>query len=399
MIDLRDPRDPQPAGDLAVLSPDLTTVVHTSRDFGARHGILGPVAGRLVAEVFGRHFDPDMIGPDCRGPDCSGPDSGARGFAYETTALDGTELTFDARVVVPFGDGRPVVVEVWPRAEPASGPGARRPHPELAPALADLEHESGIAAALDTYLHCLRYAAAAAGVAVIRTDAGVAHVVAAAGDTGLVAGRSYPATFVLAELPVVLAAARPDDDLTIVARPGAAAGATGWLGGAAQRAARSLQGPSSRTAARARPYEASDPTKVVYLDDDPGSLELLVEYFRLLPSLELVPVRNEREAHDAIAEHRPAVVLVDAWLGDRSAEGLVREILAGSQLEVPAVVILSADANASTVARFRRLGITSYLSKPIDLGHLFTVVDALARDDEREEGNESNARTIATSGN
>ncbi len=392
MIDLRDPQPagiPQPIVDLAVLRPDLTAVIHASAGFGARHGILGAVAGRPTAELFGGPIGPDTVGEHCVG----------RSFTYATTGLDGTPNTFDARVVVPFGDGRPVVVELWPRTEQLPAPGAPGPHPELASALAVIEHDLGAAAALDTYLYCLLYATATDGIAVIRTTEGVTDVVASAGFTGLVAGQSYPIGHVLAELPVVLAAAQPGDDHTVVARPGAEAGATGRLGGAAQRTARSLQGPSGRTDARRRPYDASGPTKVVYLDDDPGSLELLVEYFRLLPSLELIPVRNEREAHDAIAAHRPAVVLVDAWLGDRSAEGLVRDILAGSALEVPAVVILSADANASTVGRFRRLGITSYLSKPIELGHLFTVVDALARADEREEGNESNARTIATSGN
>ena len=267
-------------------------------------------------------------------------------------------------------------------------------------ALATVERDLGPAAALDAYLYCMLRATGTEGVVALRTDGDVATVLGVAGRTGLVRGQSYPAAYVRTELPEVLAIAEPPGDEAIVASPATNPGSAGWLGGAALRTSRSMRGPTGRSATHPdRPYASSGPRKVVYLDDDPGSVELLVEYFRLLPSLELVPVRNEREAHDAIARHRPAVVLVDAWLGDRSTDGLVLEILAGSQLEVPAVAVLSADANASTVARFRRLGVTSYLSKPIELGHLFAVVDALARGDEREEGNESNARTTATFGN
>ncbi len=378
MIDLRDPDSGthDAAGvHLWVFSPDLATVVHAP----PRSGV--PAYLAHMARIA------PMIA-------VAGPSS----FHYSITGLDGVERSFDAHVVVPVGDGRAVVVEVWPHGPEASR-NAPGPHPELAVGLAKLDPALGATAALDTYLHCMLRAAGTTGVATLRLAGDVALVVAVAGGTDLVPGRTYSAAHVRAAFPVVLASAEPEDDHVILGRPAAGSGSTGWLGGAALRAARSPYGSSYTTADHRRFSGPAGPTKVVYLDDDPGSLELLVEFFRLLPSLELVPVKNEREAHDAIALHRPAVVVVDAWLGDRSAEGLVREILGGSHLEVPAVVILSADANASTVARFRRLGITSYLSKPIDLGHLFTVVDALARGDEREEGNGSNARTIAAFGN
>jgi CheY-like chemotaxis protein len=368
VIDLRDPATRDAAGvHLWVFSPDLATVVHAS----PRSGV--PAYLAHMARIA------PMIA-------VAGPAT----FHYSITGLDGVERSFDAHVVVPVGNGRAVVVEVWPRG-PEPSRNAPGPHPELAVGLAKLDPALGATAALDTYLHCMLRAAGTTGVAALRLAGDVALVVAVAGGTDLVPGRTYSVAHVRAAFPEVLASAEPDDDHVILGGPAAGSGSTGWLGGAALRAARSPYGSSHTTADHRRSSGPAGPTKVVYLDDDPGSLELLVEFFRLLPSLELVPVKNEREAHDA--------VVVDAWLGARSAEGLVREILGGSHLEVPAVVILSADANASTVARFRRLGITSYLSKPIDLGHLFTVVDALARGDEREEGNGSNARTIAAFGN
>ena len=139
---------------------------------------------------------------------------------------------------------------------------------------------------------------------------------------------------------------------------------------------------------------------VVYLDDDPVSRELLVEFFRLLPELDLVTARTAHEARAAIIEHRPAIVVSDAWMGDVSSDRFVIEILSSPRLEAPAVVILSADANASTIARFRRLGVSTYLPKPIELCRLSDVLHELARTGElQNERIESNARSNAASGN
>jgi DNA-binding NtrC family response regulator len=111
-----------------------------------------------------------------------------------------------------------------------------------------------------------------------------------------------------------------------------------------------------------------------------------------------VTVDSVAEARAAIVEHRPAVVISDAWLGDESTEAFVTELLAGSQLDTPSVVVLSADANPSTIARFRRLGVASYLSKPIHLDRLATVVTDLANSLCADEGNGTRARTNAASG-
>ena len=118
IVDLREPR--LVGVGLTVFSPDLSAVVHAS------HG--AHVTAQLVSLV------------------------GAL-FAYTAFDCDGRARTFDARVVVPYGAGRPVVVEAWPRSigSPSDAPG---PHAELAAALAKLDHRLDAAATLDTYLHC-----------------------------------------------------------------------------------------------------------------------------------------------------------------------------------------------------------------------------------------------------
>jgi CheY-like chemotaxis protein len=253
------------------------------------------------------------------------------------------------------------------------------------------------AARLDSCLEGLRRGTGT--VVAVHVRMGVVTVVGVAGGSGLTIGAAYPEHDVRARYPHIVASADAEDPYVVLGDTPATHRPAGGLARAALRATRARHGGSSQPDAGPVRDAEHAPATVVYLDDDPGSVELLIEVFRLLPAFTLVPVRDEHEVHDAIARHRPAVVLVDAWLRGRSTEGLVREIQGGSQLEVPAVAVLSADANASTVARFRRIGVTSYLSKPIDLGHLLAVVDALARGDERKEGSGSNARTIATFGN
>ena len=140
--------------------------------------------------------------------------------------------------------------------------------------------------------------------------------------------------------------------------------------------------------------------KVVYVDDDSVSRDLLVEFFRLLSDLQLIVASNVHDACAAIDEHRPALVLADAWLGQTCADAFVAEVLGSLRPDAPRVVILSADANATTVARFRRLGVSSYMRKPIDLAILARVMRELARGvDGQHEGIGSSARTITALGN
>lgn len=148
------------------------------------------------------------------------------------------------------------------------------------------------------------------------------------------------------------------------------------------------------------------PVRVLYVEDDAVCRELLAEFLRHVPAMEVVTAPDAASALALLARTRPGVAVVDAWLGGSPADALVAA-LAAHDPTLP-VVMLSADANEATVARFRRLGTAAYLPKPFDLAHLVGVLRSLARREasnpsaprERHtEGSSSSAHTTATSWN
>ena len=312
---------------------------------------------------------------------------------------DGQPRKALVRLVVPARSGGVALVEVWPDTPGAAADVHRAgAHPALAAAL-EVAHRSCPAEVMvDVYLSCVvRASGADSAIAVSRIGAAVT-VVASAGVARVQNGDLLTEDALRGAYPELLAAAPDAHTVVLGYAPARRPRPVGWLADAMLRAV-PVHAPL-RSIPHDDVCETRAPGTVVSVDDDPASLELLHEVFALLPEFELITVPTLSEARAAIVEHRPEVVIVDAWMGDQSAEGFVRELLAAPSANRPAVVVLSADANASTMTRFRRLGVSSYLAKPIDLAVLTDAVCKLSSGEgTSRKGNGIRARTIAAFGN
>jgi DNA-binding NtrC family response regulator len=84
---------------------------------------------------------------------------------------------------------------------------------------------------------------------------------------------------------------------------------------------------------------------------------------------------NLDEAKAALARQTPDVVLLDLNLPDGSGMTLLDGI---EGLRAPAVVLITGHASVSTVVEALRRGVTDYLTKPVDVDRLRTILGNIA---------------------
>ncbi|MBY0367552.1 MAG: response regulator [Burkholderiales bacterium] len=120
---------------------------------------------------------------------------------------------------------------------------------------------------------------------------------------------------------------------------------------------------------------------VLYVEDDRIHLILMEEVFRLLPDWDLRLAETGAEALAALAETRPAVVLLDMHLPDMSGLALRQQVAADAALSLALQhtrwVALSADNPDALVRAARDSGFDDYWLKPIDVLQLKTSLHRL----------------------
>ena len=123
------------------------------------------------------------------------------------------------------------------------------------------------------------------------------------------------------------------------------------------------------------------PPLVLYVEDDRIHLILMEEVFRLLADLELRCAETGAEALAALADCRPALVLVDMNLPDMTGLQLMAQARADASLAGCVAqarwVALSADDPSAVVRAAREAGFDDYWLKPIDVPKLQAALQQL----------------------
>jgi DNA-binding NtrC family response regulator len=114
---------------------------------------------------------------------------------------------------------------------------------------------------------------------------------------------------------------------------------------------------------------------VLIVEDDPNSLSALAE---LVAQEGFTPstAASLKAARATLAEQPADVLLVDLVLPDGSGIDLLTELPAGNG---PQVVLITGHASVDTAVQAMRLGACDYLTKPIDVARLKTVLTNVAR--------------------
>lgn len=114
-------------------------------------------------------------------------------------------------------------------------------------------------------------------------------------------------------------------------------------------------------------------TRILIVDDNLLTIELLQTLFEL-EGYQVTCLRNSQSVVSTAKELRPAVILLDFYLGGTESTGLVREIRQTPDIaNTPIVVVSGAEKEAEVLAA----GADRFLFKPFLPSELLAVVQIL----------------------
>lgn len=114
---------------------------------------------------------------------------------------------------------------------------------------------------------------------------------------------------------------------------------------------------------------------VLCVEDNPTNLKLIERVLQRRPRIRLVSTPNGHPAVELAQQHHAELILLDMNLGDMSGSDVLRALRDDPTTAHIPVVVVSADATPTRVARLMQEGASAYLTKPIDVEELLGVVD------------------------
>lgn len=117
---------------------------------------------------------------------------------------------------------------------------------------------------------------------------------------------------------------------------------------------------------------------VVYVEDNLANVRLMERICERQGGVELVPVPLGANAVQVVQDRDANLVLLDLYLPDISGADVLRALRSNQKTARVPVVILTADANASTRERVLRMGASRMLTKPFELSDMFAILDEYA---------------------
>ena len=117
---------------------------------------------------------------------------------------------------------------------------------------------------------------------------------------------------------------------------------------------------------------------VLYIEDNPANVELVTRFLRGKPNIRLRSEASGRAGIESATRDVPDLILLDLHLPDMHGDQVLSELKAEPATAAIPVVVLSADASRAVVHRLLASGALAYLTKPIELAELGTLLDTFA---------------------
>jgi len=132
--------------------------------------------------------------------------------------------------------------------------------------------------------------------------------------------------------------------------------------------------------AEARDSGASDVQgTVLYIEDNLSNLRLFERIVARRPGVTLLSAMQGSRGLDLARDHRPHLIILDLNLPDVPGSEVLTRLLADPKTKAIPVVILSADATPGRRSRLLEQGARAYLTKPLDVRQLLTLIDNTLR--------------------
>ncbi len=113
---------------------------------------------------------------------------------------------------------------------------------------------------------------------------------------------------------------------------------------------------------------------ILYIEDNVVNLKVVEHLLKNEPNITLISAMQGQIGLDLARQHHPSLILLDLHLPDIDGDEVLHRLLTDSTLHHIPVVMLSADATPSQVAYLLAVGASEYLTKPLNLKLLLSVI-------------------------
>jgi DNA-binding response OmpR family regulator len=117
-------------------------------------------------------------------------------------------------------------------------------------------------------------------------------------------------------------------------------------------------------------------TKILIADDEPNIL-ISLEFLMKREGFEVVLARDGQEAIEAIVRERPALVLLDVMMPNKTGFDVCYEVRSHEVVRDTLIVMLTAKGRDTDVAKGLALGANAYMTKPFSTKELVQKVREL----------------------
>ncbi len=117
------------------------------------------------------------------------------------------------------------------------------------------------------------------------------------------------------------------------------------------------------------------PHTVLHIENNLANINLVQRVMDRREGIEIIPAMQGRLGLDLAREHLPMLILLDLHLPDLSGDDVLQQLRRDPATANIPVVMVSAEASPGQVQRLLNGGALAYLTKPIDVNELLSILD------------------------
>ena len=124
---------------------------------------------------------------------------------------------------------------------------------------------------------------------------------------------------------------------------------------------------------------------ILYIEDNVSNIRLIQQILARYPAVQLLEAMRGKLGLELANTHLPDWILLDLHLPDLGGEEVLRALQQEPRTRGIPVTILSADATPGQIHRLKAAGAREYLTKPLDVKHIISLLEDTLRPEQSEQ--------------